>query len=1128
MDYEEAFSKLDLKKTYLDLKKIMSWEAKDMTEFLFPLFFLWPVIEHELKGKKTEEELDNITLENMKDFPLWEKTKLIVAALKGLIKTSWIPLLPEYIRWNEYDEEPHQDRLNANMNCVSAIMSIPMSHKRTTLFTEPSMEFMMRLPTEYFEIFMVHFDIDSPEKMNQVMADFAAYAEISKRNWAFLEWWSSPLNYFVEFIHDSFGAPDSFCSFLEHFKINTVDQLTKLYPFGIVNGPLYKWHTEIWEKTRQDVYDLFGIDTLEKLTTALDKKLLNIELFKSEWCDYLRNLFAALWYTDKGQNLAFIEKEKFSDTIDLWKKYGALFDTKTLQYDATLDKEEYVKETLSILDKPHYIAIHHLDLESIKEVTEDNWYWMVLAYANLRDGGYYNFDADMTSTIESTFGSIKAKDLVYDKIHTILTNILEQNHQNISYRDIAIIKSLSQSHVGTLSSTTILVDITNSIWEFDNNADINPEIKEKDITTISLLENTIKNWPLADKTELYGHIDALFKNAPNLIDVFLEILWSLSPKTLKHFTKESAPLLISWALLMKPKKQERDRFHMYDDADTKKTDEENAAELEVFMTNIAHTILQESENPEKIKTDILLAMQSQIQQRFWLKTLPLEKISEEMETIQNYLTFLSNIYIPTEINIKLLGLLFGLQINDLWQDFRANKGIAYEDIFEESSLMVLRGYLENKKEYDLLKTYDHDTQFKIQQETITQRIWEVSTIDEELLSLEKSIEELLDPDNFVEDKEIFDIIMKYGKSIGPTLSNIFQWVKIEKYQAPILRDLEAIFWVIDEKKVPIIQWKLKHMNSLISFVSNIQGLQIVDKVTSLTQKKVPTEKLIYIFNKLGETFSTHSWIIPINNDVNYLKDRIHLDNDVLTTDEKQFALHHLESIESSINELHKDKETLVNLFYAFNKSISKWTNYSVSERMNSISNLIQEYGKQDIKEQSLTTKLTSDLNIVIPNIRWCLWCTQKEINNYHNLTFGDSNKFFAAIYSSNKNKTIADAIVDILPYETADGSLKKTFVVEMVYGERSPSVLLGIIDTIKQKQFETNITDIDILVSELALSSCNANLEHIQKAFEGDGLQIEPITTKVHIPESPSWYWHYEFGPGMRGIINTQWILISK
>jgi len=67
---------------------------------------------------------------------------------------------------------------------------------------------------------------------------------------------------------------------------------------------------------------------------------------------------------------------------------------------------------------------------------------------------------------------------------------------------------------------------------------------------------------------------------------------------------------------MKPKKQERDRFHMYDDADTKKTDEENAAELEVFMTNIAHTILQESENPEKIKTDILLAMQSQIQQRF--------------------------------------------------------------------------------------------------------------------------------------------------------------------------------------------------------------------------------------------------------------------------------------------------------------------------------------------------------------------------------------------------------------------------------------------------------------------------------------------------------------------------------
>jgi hypothetical protein len=36
---------------------------------------------------------------------------------------------------------------------------------------------MMRIESEWFGLFMCHFEIDSPEKMNKVMEDFATVAQ---------------------------------------------------------------------------------------------------------------------------------------------------------------------------------------------------------------------------------------------------------------------------------------------------------------------------------------------------------------------------------------------------------------------------------------------------------------------------------------------------------------------------------------------------------------------------------------------------------------------------------------------------------------------------------------------------------------------------------------------------------------------------------------------------------------------------------------------------------------------------------------------------------------------------------------------------------------------------------------
>jgi len=153
---------------------------------------------------------------------------------------------------------------------------------------------------------------------------------------------------------------------------------------------------------------------------------------------------------------------------------------------------------------------------------------------------------------------------------------------------------------------------------------------------------------------------------------------------------------------------------------------------------------------------------------------------------------------------------------------------------------------------------------------------------------------------------------------------------------------------------------------------------------------------------------------------------------------------------------------------------------------------------------------------------------QKECNNHHNLTFGDANKFFMAVYGASEDKTIADGLVSIFPYQTQTSKnteevtehteeQKQTeqrlaFIIERIYGERTPDVLLSIIQTIRKKQEETGVSDIDIFVSNDALTSCYTNLHHVQEEFKDETLIIENASLNIEKTQSPSGYGYYEFG----------------
>jgi hypothetical protein len=118
-----------------------------------------------------------------------------------------------------------------------------------------------------------------------------------------------------------------------------------------------------------------------------------------------------------------------------------------------------------------------------------------------------------------------------------------------------------------------------------------------------------------------------------------------------------------------------------------------------------------------------------------------------------------------------------------------------------------------------------------------------------------------------------------------------------------------------------------------------------------------------------------------------------------------------------------------------------------------------------------------------------------------------------AVYGVDEEKTVADAIVDIFPYQEKNSECnenKLAFVVERVYGERTPDVLFSILQTIQKKQIEAGVSNIDIFVSKEALDSSNTTLQHLQEEFKMEALSREK-ELNIKRTSSPSGYGHYEF-----------------
>ena len=170
----------------------------------------------------------------------------------------------------------------------------------------------------------------------------------------------------------------------------------------------------------------------------------------------------------------------------------------------------------------------------------------------------------------------------------------------------------------------------------------------------------------------------------------------------------------------------------------------------------------------------------------------------------------------------------------------------------------------------------------------------------------------------------------------------------------------------------------------------------------------------------------------------------------------------------------------------------------------------------------IVSEMTKDFSLIIENMRQCLGCLRKEINNDTNLAFGDYNKFFLVTKKEKASGSVADEIVFLLPVTKPDNSKDMSFVMDRVYGKTSPDILLAHFLTVykKYESLKQNFKEakLSIAITQEALTSAGITADNFKARIleKAPNLEINFISSglSAEVPASSFSDNYIEFGTG--------------
>ncbi len=607
-----------------------------------------------------------------------------------------------------------------------------------------------------------------------------------------------------------------------------------------------------------------------------------------------------------------------------------------------------------------------------------------------------------------------------------------------------------------------------------------------------------ERWSEDEKAAFYDLSTSIIEAAPSLYGDFLNVFRQMNPQQARAFASEQFPMYHTWlTLLQKPSQKEGEEVVVYDPKD-----------LVLIRRSLADFVVRLGASGEESHQQVVAEnkgrlvgiLRERFAARFGVTAVPEQISPEHLRTIQDSIRYLSNMNNRTPEREAIMSLYLGLRLNGQWATFRSGGTIDPAMLVNGDVVGRLGNFIAQRAELDTVNsdrlgiTAESLPAFKaaLEEEVLSTIIGSVETVDVRIHNAMSNLEALADPDVYpdAEEKALLEALTKYGKAVGSALAKIYRGLAGQA--VPLTPEEHSVRTLLAERagdgaintqeKVQALQKKMRPISAITSALGSLRASGINEQIDDLNALLVPSPRIVEIFrDKLGEEFTSASGALALSQDVDYLDNLVVKSGDKLNAEERGIVTGYMGEIRKRVQNLEGALDKVKESFVAIKRSVHDTATDQMKERLNGIERAL--FTKQT--EQALLTRVTSNLDDIIENIRQCLGCMTREINNDTNLTFGDGNKFFVMSQTPGEPKSVSDQIVMLVPFVPSEGNPEMTFLFDTLYGVRTPDLLVGHVVAVfkKYSQLKRKFPEakLSVMVSEAALLTAGISADVLRR-----------------------------------------------
>lgn len=857
------------------------------------------------------------------------------------------------------------------------------------------------------------------------------------------------------------------------------------------------------------------------------------------------NEFSLGWLKTESEDFA----SYFDESGAKWSFWQECARRKESAYLKEMDGVGYDKATKMVL-----FGMTDSALGEVGEVTEDNILSALtrFIYKNAR-GWDGSSEADLKIKEAFSESNLANKDEAMRQLRKIYEDYLKSSAETPFPDSLAMLANYmhKSNGAGPLTQIEAFLDYCGALSEAGG------EGLKKGAARV---EGKIKDWDNVDRANFYATGAEILSADPRLYEEFIEVFDRLDDsRDFKMFAQEIFPLFRAKLALLRSYEDHSNGIGVgYQDISYRDVDMDQLCN-DLHKLLIPFTFMSRGddegekafrERREKgfvaVKEGLFGEISGLFTEKFGIipEAIPGDLDKEGMRSVEDMVLYLSNIAHQSVQKKNLIGYYLALQLSKredgltMWDAFRKGEDCNPSDYLVSDAAQAVADQIRRSNEMSPLTAENtkissegrlREFRGALQEETSEIRVGSVSTVDVRLQDLKGNIEELVDPDLYdnAMDRAKVAIIGRYPpKMIGKVATAL--WQREAKGGEPAFSETEtaladeliklladAELEVTPENIQKYLQQGFKELGPVAKTLALIRESDVTKKVAELQDMLIPQGEVATIFGELGEQFRPKSGVLALNADLEFLDGIVSKGkkNGAFSGDPVEQARKfgvvkgYLDAIEQRMAELDGIYSVIAKSFESIRvPNEGEGSNRAVAEKIQEIRRIINGGG---VNDSVIISTCSINMNTIIENMRACLSCKTKGINNDTNLTFGESYKFY--VYSQNGVKeggSISDEVVYFVPTGQGD-DLRMSFVMDRIYGTKNSDVLLGHVGVLAKKaralKDKYPEVPISIFVTTNGASSCSVPIDSgnlLTHLASIEGVTVRSSTREVNIPES--------------------------